>query len=187
MLDYFDNYDKLITNKLTSLNLSLIEPIIYMFAFIFNPLPIVSYLVIILYSKGIFQFLKFLIPVLAGLKLVLLSKKIIGRPRPSDKFDRKYNFRSVENNGSMPSGDSFQAGLWAALLLINFGENKLLYIVPFVMFARIYYYCHFVSDTIIGSISGYFFAFYSNSLILYYWTDIVKVINFINAYFPIIF
>lgn len=187
MLDYIDNYDKLLTNKLTSLNLSLIEPIIYMFAFIFNPLPIVSYLVIILYSKGIFTFFKFLLPVLAGLKFVLLTKKIIGRPRPVDKFDRKYNFRSVESNCSMPSGDSFQAGLWAALLLINFGDNRLIYAVPFVMFGRIYYYCHFLSDTIVGSVIGYFFAFYGNTLMLNYWSDIVRGINFINSIIPIIF
>ena len=33
------------------------------------------------------------------------------------------------------------------------------FLVPFVMFARIFYFCHYVFDTVIGALMGFFISY----------------------------
>ena len=54
----------------------------------------------------------------------------------------------------MPSGDSLQAGLWSMILLLYFNFYYGMLFVPLVMFARCYYQCHYLSDTVIGALLG---------------------------------
>eukprot|EP00828_Plagiopyla_frontata_P008542 TRINITY_DN14276_c0_g1_i1.p2 TRINITY_DN14276_c0_g1~~TRINITY_DN14276_c0_g1_i1.p2 ORF type:complete len:147 (-),score=7.67 TRINITY_DN14276_c0_g1_i1:212-652(-) len=111
-----------------------------------------------------------------------ILKKIIRKPRPQvQNFQYKSNaYRKREpNKESMPSGDSFQAGIFLVYMAINalYFRNepnpmiRLIYqiliiiiasfIAIFVMIARIYYTCHYLSDTICGFILGAIFAIVS--------------------------
>jgi len=76
------------------------------------------------------------------------------RPNYSKKSKRIFDLRRHEKNCSMPSGDSFQAANFSIIIFFYFNSNIGFYILPFVMFARIYYYCHFLFDTIVGALLG---------------------------------
>lgn len=154
IINFIDNIDKKLGEYLFHHKFGLLEEFVYIFAFIFNPLPITCYLLLILTVFGKVMFFKILFITLTGLLLTSTLKNTIGRPRPSCLGNRKYNFRKVEKNLSMPSGDSFQAGLWATVMAIFFNNYYFYFIVPFVMFARCYYQCHYLSDTVVGALLG---------------------------------
>jgi membrane-associated phospholipid phosphatase len=161
-----DNVDKKLGEYLFHHHFSVLEEFIYVFAFIFNPLPITCYLILILAIFGKVLFIKTLIITLTGLLLTSYLKKAIGRPRPNCLGNRKYNFRKVEKNLSMPSGDSFQSGLWATIIAIYFNNYYVYYVVPLVMFARCFYQCHFLSDTVVGALLGIFWSNFINYIFL---------------------
>ncbi|CAG9326545.1 unnamed protein product [Blepharisma stoltei] len=105
--------------------------------------------------------------------LTLISKKVISRPRPEACSKRteilKYNLRGIEKNHSMPSGDSAQAALFWSFLHLNFEFPLWVCFIMTVstMFSRIYYMCHFPSDTIIGAILGTSLAIiYTNHIMI---------------------
>lgn len=141
-----------------NINLKPIEEIIYLFAYAFNPIPIVTYCVILLNLYPSILVSKIIITTVSGVLLTLFLKKATFRIRPKDLLNRKYNFRVHEKNYSMPSGDSFQSSLWATVFSIYLNNNFGFIFVPFVMFARCYYHCHFLSDTIVGAALGYIHA-----------------------------
>ncbi|CAI2380831.1 unnamed protein product [Moneuplotes crassus] len=88
-------------------------------------------------------------------------KKIFGRVRPSMvNMNQKFNLRKLEGNCSMPSGDTAQAANWSVFMAVNFcienSFNQYLFLhawVP-IAFARIYFQCHWVSDTVVGAAIG---------------------------------
>ena len=163
-LNFVDSLDNSIGKYIYKTNFYYLDDIVYIGAYAFNPPPIILYLSFAFYKYGLEMFLNLLIPVLTGLIFCLTTKKFFGRLRPTNLFNRRYNFRAHENNCSMPSGDSFQAALWATLLSIYFHNGHGIYFVPFVMFSRVYYHCHFISDTIVGAICGHFWAIMIHSL-----------------------
>ena len=54
----------------------------------------------------------------------------------------------------MPSGDSLQAANFAILLYGYFGTAIRFYFIPLVMFSRIFYFCHYILDTVAGCLCG---------------------------------
>ena len=136
------------------------EQIIYYFGRLYNPDFIITYLVIILmislYSNRLNDFIKILLTVIICLIVTLSSKKLFGRPRPqiNKSVNKTFNLRQHENNNSMPSGDSLQAANFAMILYLYFNIKTSFIFVPFVMFARVYFFCHYIGDTIIGSFLG---------------------------------
>jgi membrane-associated phospholipid phosphatase len=58
----------------------------------------------------------------------------------------------------MPSGDSAQGALWAVLTLAFFKSNLSMLMIPLVAFGRVYFRCHWIGDTLIGSLIGAGFA-----------------------------
>ncbi|CAG9326528.1 unnamed protein product [Blepharisma stoltei] len=92
--------------------------------------------------------------------ITLLFKKMISRPRPVAYPPRseilRYNLRGSEKTHSMPSGDSAQAALFWSFLYVKFGFPGWLCLILTLatMFSRIYYMCHFPSDTIMGALLG---------------------------------
>ena len=54
----------------------------------------------------------------------------------------------------MPSGDSIQSANFAVLILFYLGNFTGFILIPFVMFARIFYFCHYIMDTVIGVLIG---------------------------------
>lgn len=154
VIEKIKDIDELIKLKINKLNYYKVEEIFYIFAFIFNPIPIILYITLIFYLFPFKLSFKILLTVLIGVLFTTILKRYFKRERPKDLYNRKYDFRSVETNYSMPSGDSLQSGLWAFIVYLYFNNYFLLFVVPLVMFSRCYYYCHFFSDTLIGSILG---------------------------------
>jgi membrane-associated phospholipid phosphatase len=162
-----DTYDKNISDRIHSMEIEpLKEKFVYLSARLFNPDFVAFYFVVILLSNYfIYNDLKFILkPLLHTLILLLITlvlKKLTARPRPSPKKDvkRLYDLRQYEKNCSMPSGDSLQSANWAIILFCYFNSWLGFLLIPFVMFARIYYFCHYVFDTIVGSAMGLTFSY----------------------------
>ena len=84
------------------------------------------------------------------------------RPVVPPESRRMIDFRSKETNGSMPSGDTAQAALFAFFIKYNFpalfdhlgGDYFIIKFCLLVSFARVFHHCHFFGDTIVGSFLG---------------------------------
>ena len=65
---------------------------------------------------------------------------------------------------SMPSGDAAQGALWCTLTQLFFSPSYAtpIMIMLLVAFARVYYRCHWIGDTLIGCILGMTVAFFSH-------------------------
>ena len=57
---------------------------------------------------------------------------------------------------SIPSGDASQAALWCTLTQLFFSPILAtpILVIFMVSFARVYYRCHWIGDTIVGSLLG---------------------------------
>ena len=162
-LSRIDLLDKKISNYIYILELNkILEHIIYIFARLFNPdIVIIFYLSIFLYqiiiNKNYFYIIKPLIHLVVTLILTTILKHSFKRPRPeiNSHVKRLHNLRKKEKNFSMPSGDSMQAANFAIVALFYFNISLTGFlIVPFVMFARIFYFCHYFFDTLVGALIG---------------------------------
>jgi membrane-associated phospholipid phosphatase len=158
-----DKFDKKLSNNIHEMEVNIwLERIIYIFARIFNSdLIIAFYILLFLYesifNKDYFFVIKPLIHVFVIFVLTGILKYSLKRPRPeiNKNVKRKYNFRDKETNFSMPSGDSMQAANFAIICLFYLFENYIGFIIiPLVMFARIFYFCHYLFDTIVGAMVG---------------------------------
>ncbi len=120
----------------------------------------IYFIIILLYTsikyKDYYFFVKPLLHVIVGVIFTVILKKVINRKRPdlNNKIKRIFNCRSRETNGSMPSGDALQSALFSIILIKYFGIYWGIFTIPFVMFSRIFYFCHYLFDTIIGAILG---------------------------------
>ena len=165
-LKYFltkcDKTDKYISNYIHEIEVNIwIERFIYIFGRLFNTDMIIGfYILLFLYKsffkKNYFFVIKPFIHVFVVFILTGILKYNLKRPRPEIKENvkRRYNIRKKETNFSMPSGDSMQAGNFAIIALYYFGSNYGFILIPFVMFARIFYFCHYLLDTVVGAIVG---------------------------------
>ena len=161
-LSKIDQYDKNLSNYIQTLEVNpIIEFIIYIFARLFNPDLMISYFIILFfyhfyYYNNYTFIIKPLIHVLVTLIITLVTKSIFKRPRPNIKENVKriFNCRNKETNYSMPSGDSMQSANFAILTLFYLGNFFGFILIPFVMFARIFYFCHYILDTVIGTLVG---------------------------------
>lgn len=139
----------------------IIEYIFAIFAVSFN-----NEIVAFVYGLGLFllpyspeNILIVLLP-LSGLLVTFILKRKISRPRPSLFFPRaeklKFDLRGREKNHSMPSGDSLQAGLFWTLMCYYQVVPLWLGVVLalFTMIGRVYYMCHYPTDTLFGALLG---------------------------------
>lgn len=95
-----------------------------------------------------------------GLLVSYLLKHKISRPRPGLCVPRAealiYDLRGREKNHSMPSGDSLQAAIFWSIMF-NFQVVSLpvaLLCAGLTMVARVYYMCHYPTDTFLGAFIG---------------------------------
>ena len=58
----------------------------------------------------------------------------------------------------MPSGDAAMGAYWCGLALLIFDFSQGMLIIPMVALGRVYFRCHWIGDTIAGSILGLVFA-----------------------------
>ena len=168
VLTVCDKWDKKVSNYIYNIEVNdWIEKIIYIFARIFNSdLIIIFYILLFLYqsfvNKNYFFVVKPLVHVFIVFLLTGILKFSFKRPRPeiNENVKRRYNVRKKENNFSLPSGDSMQAANFAIIFLYYSGSYIGFILLPFVMFARIFYFCHYLLDTVIGAIIGLGVSFY---------------------------
>jgi len=162
-LSKIDLCDKKISYYVHTLELNkILETIIFIFARLFNPdIMIIFYILVLLYqaifNKNYFFVVKPLIHLTVTFILSSILKYSIKRPRPeiNTNVKRIHNLRKKEKNFSMPSGDSMQAANFAIVALFYFNISFLGFlIIPFVMFARIFYFCHYFFDTLVGALIG---------------------------------
>ena len=168
LLTRIDLFDKKISNNIYELELNIVlENIIHMFGRLFNvDIVLIFYISVFIYqsffNKNYYYIIKPFIHLSLIFILSTILKYIIKRPRPdiNKNVKRLYNLRKKEKNFSMPSGDSMQAANFAIIALFYFNVSYLGFIVvPFVMFARIFYFCHYFFDTLIGALIGGFVSF----------------------------
>jgi membrane-associated phospholipid phosphatase len=131
------------------------------FAYIFNPSMIAFTWLLALVLKGSLQhILVGALQVVLVLLTTTLLKRLTGRHRPELYTPRQdllhYNFRSKETNLSMPSGDSAQAAAFWTFVNTQLGLPLGLAVVMTgcTMYARVYFMCHFIGDTLVGAAIG---------------------------------
>ncbi len=173
ILTKLDKLDKKYSNYIHNLELGKnTEYFVYLCARLFNPDFIISYMFIFLcYKYFIHNDMFFVIIPLTHtiilLLITLLIKKITARPRPeiNTNVKRLFNLRKFEKNCSMPSGDSLQCANFCIIMLVYFKIPHVFLILPWVMFARIFYFCHYILDTITGAILGIVLSYFIYGLI----------------------
>lgn len=76
----------------------------------------------------------------------------------------RFNFRNQEKSKSMPSGDSAQAGAFWTFLVLKLGFPYWLAVAMVIstMMARVYYSCHYLTDTMVGASIGVSMAYLGN-------------------------
>jgi membrane-associated phospholipid phosphatase len=162
VLSKIDQYDKNLSQYIYDLEFNeYAEFLIFIFARLFNPDLMICYFILMFsyfaISENNYTFIiKPLCHVLLALIITIITKYIFGRPRPeiNPNVKRRHNCRNRESNCSMPSGDSMQCASFAVLLVCYFGNFLGFILIPFVMFSRIFYFCHYIMDTIIGTLLG---------------------------------
>ena len=95
-----------------------------------------------------------------NLLMTLVTKKMIRKNRPEIETlpvtPKTVFFRKKQTyNGSMPSGDTIQAwtlGLFALMYLPSWKFWLVSPVMIMTPFSRVYLYCHFISDTIVGAV-----------------------------------
>mmetsp|Transcript_25420 Transcript_25420/g.28230 ORF Transcript_25420/g.28230 Transcript_25420/m.28230 type:complete len:151 (+) Transcript_25420:200-652(+) len=112
-------------------------------------------------------------------------KYFFGRDRPSViNTDQKFNLRKLEGNCSMPSGDTAQAANWSVFMSINFTLRGSLSESIFLLawlpsaFARIYFQCHWIGDTIVGAFIGIGVALLIDSIKHHLIELIILILNY---------
>lgn len=139
-----------------------LELLIYLCGRLFNPDILTFYFIILIayhayYFKDYFHVVKPLIHVLVALIITVTMKNILRRDRPhqNNLVIRRFNLRSREKNCSMPSGDSMQCASFSIIFLFYMNTPLGFILIPLVMFSRIFFFCHYLMDTIVGTILGF--------------------------------
>lgn len=103
--------------------------------------------------------MKYLVLFKIGMILVILLKKIIGRPRPYivNTNIKQYDM-SVKNCSSFPSGHAFSA----FYIMLLFKNDKVLKIISYmIIFSRLILGVHYISDIIASYFIVKFFFYYT--------------------------
>jgi membrane-associated phospholipid phosphatase len=99
---------------------------------------------------------------LAMVSSTQVLKYTIRRPRPAYRPEvTRYGcqLRKFENGTfSMPSGDAAVAGVFCYVYAFVAGLPAVYVILPLVCGGRVYYQCHYIGDTIFGSLVGTFWG-----------------------------
>ena len=106
------------------------------------------------------------------LALILVFKWGFNRPRPifatkrhteaPDVPKRTIELASYERGThAMPSGDAGMGSYWCGLAVLVFNIRSAILIIPLVALGRVYFRCHWIGDTVAGSLLGFGFAYLS--------------------------
>lgn len=167
LLETIAEKDKAISSYIHNLETNyILELLIYSSGRLFNPDIITCYFVILIayhayYFHNYFYVVKPLIHVLVVLVITIVMKHLLGRHRPhqNNSVIRRFNLRSKEKNCSMPSGDSMQCASFSIIFLFYMNSPFGFVLIPLVMFSRVFFFCHFLMDTIVGTILGFIISY----------------------------
>ena len=108
------------------------------------------------WKHGLKLFFTWILFVLVLLVMTTVTKRLFNRNRPKVYgVTRMCNLRKTETNKSMPSGDTAQATLYACFLVAHLHVHwSVLFIILLVAFARVFYYCDWIGDTMAGALCG---------------------------------
>jgi membrane-associated phospholipid phosphatase len=70
------------------------------------------------------------------------------------------NMRDLEHGKSMPSGDAAAAAYFCAMYFYLFNFPWFLPCIVLCSLGRVYVHCHWIGDTVIGSLIGLLFTWY---------------------------
>ena len=170
--------DQKSSHKIHLLNLSCAEVLILSFGVLFTPYfiwtaPVIVYFLTLVHLKdsGSFRsagpllsnslqagFLYILTAILMTFAVVIMKRRF-GRQRPIlINENRLIDLRTRETNKAFPSGDTAHSSLFAFFILLHLQSPYWVFVVPLTAFARIYYQCHWIGDTIAGTVVGLVFA-----------------------------
>ena len=163
LLTKIDQLDKQLSEKIYNLEINdIFEFVLYLSARLYNPECVTCYFIIMFayfakVKQDYFIIFKPVLHVLIILLVTLIMKHLIGRTRPNEKenIKRNFNVRHREKNCSMPSGDAMQSANFAVILIYYFNTYLGIWLIPLVMISRVFYYCHYIMDTIVGAALGW--------------------------------
>ena len=113
-----------------------------------------------LFSKAMGYALIYTAWLLIALVITVVSKKVFNRDRPDViNINRLMNLRSKESNNSFPSGDTLQSAYFSGFMLFVFGNPYMMIWAPMTAFARVYYQCHWIWDTVFGWLIGFIISY----------------------------
>ena len=95
---------------------------------------------------------------------ILPLKALFKRERPTRirKVRRLCNMRDLEHGKSMPSGDAAACAFFCGIYWHIFEIHWLLLIaLPLTSLGRVFTHCHWIGDTVAGSILGLVFVYFS--------------------------
>lgn len=162
LIKKIDKIDKKYSEMIHLLEVNkVVEVFLYICARFYNPECVTVYFILMLAYQSIikqdyFFVCKPILHVLIMLLITLLMKCVIARQRPAlkDNVKRIFNVRNREKNCSMPSGDAMQAANFSVVMICYLDNYWAIYLIPFVMISRIFYWCHYITDTVVGALIG---------------------------------
>ena len=177
-------FDKAICAKLhmTTTTWGWFEYLMAVFAAMFNSEVLAFYWAIALVQLPwrISSFLAALLIPGVTMTIVLPLKRMTGRDRPATYPPRarvlRYDFRGKEKHKSMPSGDSAQAAAFWSYLAMNALVPwwVSVFLTLLTMLARVYYMCHYPTDTVVGALLGTFIALVADCTAKVFWPFFVS-------------
>lgn len=161
MITQLINSDLQLSRTVHQLELGIFDFTIAVFALLCSVwgVPILIYLVFTNFGQSIAAI--YMLLTLLGVIVTSQLKRVIDRERPKVHGKRLIPLRWMENNASFPSGDSFQAAIFSVLMIYASGAWIYYFtILPLVMFARVYFGFHWISDTLCGAALGSVITFF---------------------------
>lgn len=124
-------------------------------------------LTVVLYHFLVFKSLsttaKYILTLLLNLMVTVITKKVFGRTRPSQKELTKSTktsfFRKKQSNGSLPSGDCMQGFAFATFAILYCEQWVVILgcvLAIMIAFGRVYVGCHYIGDVTFGAFFGIF-------------------------------
>lgn len=84
---------------------------------------------------------------------IYATKDFLNAPAHSKPRIVSLSTREI-NTPAMPSADSTWGAIWSTLNILFFGSYISYIVIPMVMLGRVYYRCHWIGDTIVGTLIG---------------------------------
>ena len=158
--------DLQISRVIHQLELGWLDFAISMFALLCSIWGVPILVIFVFKTFGMFMAIRYVVLALIGVLVTSFLKKYFDRKRPVAHGKRLVPLRWMETNASFPSGDSFQAAIFSVLMMhANGAWIYYCTLLPIVMFSRVYFGFHWISDTVMGAALGSAITFFLLAII----------------------